>query len=94
VIQLFYSQEAIADLQRLREFIAENNPTSAQRIARELISRVEQLQVMPNMGKPVDSAPDREVIRDMVFGNYTVRYAIHGEVLVILRLWHHYENRK
>ncbi len=91
--QLIYTQEAIADLQRLREFIAEKNPSSAQRIARELIHRIRQLEQMPMMGKPVTSAPDPEVIREMVFGNYTVRYASHSNTIAILRIWHHYENR-
>jgi len=91
--QLIYTQEAIADLQRLREFIAEKNPSSAQRIARELIHRIRQLQQMPMMGKPVASAPDPEVIREMVFGKYTVRYASHSNTIAILKTWHHYENR-
>jgi len=93
MIQLIYTQEAIADLQRLRDFIAENNPSSAQRIAQELLGRIGQLQQMPMMGRQVSSAPDPEIIRDMVFSNYTVRYAIHGNTLAILRVWHHYENR-
>ena len=93
MIQLIYTQEAIADLQRLRKFIAEKNLSSAQRIAQELIHRIKQLQQMPMMGKPVASAPDPEVIREMVFGNYTVRYATHSHTLAILRIWHHYENR-
>jgi len=90
--QIIYTQEAIADLQRLREFIAEKNPLAAQRIARELVSRINQLQHMPMMGRPVASAPDPEIIRDMVFGKYTVRYAIRAQTLAILRVWHHYKN--
>jgi len=90
--EIIYTQEAIADLQRLREFIAENNPSAAQRIARELISRISQLQQMPMMGRPVASAPE-EIIRDMVFGKYTVRYVVHAQTLGILRIWHHYEDR-
>lgn len=45
------------------------------------------------MGRPVTQAPEPEVVRDMIFGNYIVRYSVHGEALVILRLWHHYEQR-
>jgi plasmid stabilization system protein ParE len=33
MIQIIYTQEAIEDLQCLRDFIAENNPDSAKRIA-------------------------------------------------------------
>ena len=91
MIRLVYTQEAIGDLERLRDFIAQNNPAAAQRIAGELIRRISQLQQMPMMGRPVASAP--EAIRDMVFGNYVVRYVVHAQVLAILRIWHHFENR-
>jgi len=93
MVQIVYTQEAIEDLQRLRTFIAEKNPLSAQRIARDLIRRIKALQEMPMMGRPVASAPEPEVIRDMVFGNYTVRYAIHAQTLAILKFWHHYEDQ-
>ncbi|MDQ6988087.1 MAG: type II toxin-antitoxin system RelE/ParE family toxin [Mariprofundaceae bacterium] len=88
---MIYTQQAVEDLQRLREFIAEKNPSSAQRIAGELRQRIHQLQQMPMMGRPVACAPDPQIIRDMVFGKYTVRYAIHGQTLAILKIWHHYE---
>jgi len=93
MIHLVYTQDAIDDLQRLREFIATNDTISAQRIAQELRRRIDQLQHMPMMGKPVPAAPDPEIIRDMIFGNYTVRYAVSGQTLAFLRLWHHYEGR-
>jgi len=92
MIEIIYTQEAIEDLQRLRDFIAKKNPASAQRIAQDLIRRIKALQDMPMMGHPVSSAPDPEVIRDIVLGNYTIRYAIHVQTLAILRLWHHYED--
>ncbi|MDQ6965969.1 MAG: ribbon-helix-helix domain-containing protein [Mariprofundaceae bacterium] len=41
------------------------------------------------MGRPVAAAPDPDIVRDMVFGNHTVRCAIHGQMLTILRIWHH-----
>jgi hypothetical protein len=47
---------------------------------------------MPLTGRPVLSAPDPEVIRDMVFGDYTVRYAAHAQTLAILKIWQHYDN--
>ncbi|QIL88345.1 hypothetical protein GNX18_00070 [Microbulbifer sp. SH-1] len=37
---LQYSPESIADLTRLREFIAEKNPIAAQRIAGELLEGI------------------------------------------------------
>lgn len=93
-MRLVYSQEAVADLVRLREFIAEKDPSAAARVAEELIARIENLCLFPHMGVGVEAAPQPDVVRDMVFGNYVVRYSVHTEALAILRIWHHYENRE
>ena len=90
---LVYSQEAVSDLERLRAFIAENDPSAAQRIGERLVTQVDKLLFMPKMGRPVEAAPDKEMIRDMIFGNYIVRYAATPNAVYILRVWHHYENR-
>ena len=92
-MKLVYSAEAIQDLVRLREFIAEKNPAAAARVAAELVSRIENLCVFPEMGRNVEFAPTSGVIKDFAFGNYIVRYALHTEAVAILRVWHHYENR-
>ncbi len=92
-MRLVYSEEAVADLVRLRAFIAEKDPAAASRIAEELIARMEKLCLFPQMGVEVPQAPQPGTLRDMVFGNYVVRYAAQTESIVVLRLWHHLENR-
>lgn len=92
-MKLIYSQEAVADLVRLRAFIDEKNPSAAARVAEELIARVEVYCTFPNMGIKVEQAPPPADVRDMVFGDYIVRYSVHSEALSVLRLWHHHENR-
>jgi plasmid stabilization system protein ParE len=92
-MKLIYSDPAIVDLIRLRAFIAESNPDAASRVAQDLVERIDNLLVFPYMGRPVDLAPDPHVIRDMVFGKYVVRYAVRQEVIAILRIWHHAEQR-
>jgi len=42
-MHLRFAPEAIEDLIRLREFIEKNNPTAAQRIARDLLPGMEKL---------------------------------------------------
>lgn len=91
-MRLVYSADAVADLVRLRAFIAEKDPRAA-RIANDLIARLEHLCLFPGMGRPVQSAPDPQTIRDAVVGKYIIRYSVHSEAVVILRLWHHYEDR-
>ena len=93
-MRLVYSEEAVADLFRLRQFIAEKDPAAAADVASELIARVENLCLFPHMGVEVASAPQPRAVRDMVFGRYIVRYAAQAESVVVLRVWHHLENER
>lgn len=92
-MNVVYSAEAVDDLKRLREFIAINNASAANRIANELVSKIEYLCLFPELGAEVEQAPTPKAIRNIVFGNYIVRYAVHTEAITILRVWHHYEQR-
>ena len=92
-MRLAYSENAVADLVRLRKFIAENDPLAAARVAAELLSHIENLCLYPEMGRAVELAPSPKAIRDAVFGKYRVRYSAHTETIVILRIWHHNEDR-
>lgn len=93
-MNLIYSEESLHDLKRLREFIARNNPAAAQRTARELVERMDYLSQFPGIGNSVSLAPKEMEIRDMVFGNYIVRYMVQPTAIIVLRIWHHYENRE
>ena len=92
-MKLIYSEESVADLVRLRAFIAEKDPLAAARVATELIARIENLRLFPTMGRAVELAQDPKAIRDAVFGKYVIRYATHTETIVTLRIWQHYEDR-
>ena len=86
-MKLVYTDEAIEDLKRFREFIAVHDPSAAGRIATELVSKIELLPDFPRMGTPVEMAPVPDSIRDMVFGKYVVRYSVHVSAIIILRVW-------
>ena len=92
-MKLIYSEESVADLVRLRAFIAEKDSLAAARVATELIARIENLRLLPTMGRAVELAQAPKAIRDAVFGKYVIRYATHTETIVILRIWQHYEDR-
>lgn len=93
-MKLLYSEQAIADLVRLRAFIAKNDPSAAARVAAELIARIDTICLYPEIGKAVALAPEPKVIRDFIFGKYVVRYALNSEAVIILHIWHHYESRE
>lgn len=93
-MKLAYTDEAIDDLKRLREFVAMHNPSAAARIATELVGKIELLPEFPKMGTPVEMAPVPNSIRDMVFGKYVVRYSLHASAIIILRVWHGLEGER
>lgn len=93
-MRLVYSEEAVSDLVRLRAFIAEKDPSAAARVAAELIARIEDLCLFPEMGRGVAHAPQPDVLRDVVFGKYVVRYSLHAGAVIVLRIWHHFEDRR
>lgn len=90
---LHYSHPAIADLRQLRTYIAQHNPSAAKQVAETLLKRIELLKEFPNLGHPVSAAPDPDSVRDCVFGRYVVRYAKREGGIVILRIWHHAQDR-
>ena len=89
-----FTPEAIEDLVRLRKFVEKNNPSAAQRIARDLLLGMEKLKVFPEIGLKVERAFEPHRIRDLYVDNYTVRYLIGDGEIVVLRLWHGKENEK
>ncbi|PFG53266.1 plasmid stabilization system protein ParE [Marinobacter sp. LV10R520-4] len=93
-MKLAYTDEAIEDLKRLRAFIGVNNPSAAAKIAIELVGKIELLSDLPKMGTQVEMAPVPDSIRDMVFGKYIVRYSVHANAIIILRVWHSLEGER
>ncbi|WP_062064106.1 type II toxin-antitoxin system RelE/ParE family toxin [Cellvibrio sp. OA-2007] len=91
-MKLIYSADALDDLVRLRNFIAVHNPQAAARIAQQLLQRIEHLKAFPQLGINVSQAPVAGSVKDFVFGNYIVRYAVQTDSLCVLRIWHHLEN--
>ncbi|MEX2474261.1 type II toxin-antitoxin system RelE/ParE family toxin [Marinobacter sp.] len=93
-MKLVYTDEAIEDLKRLRDFIAVHNPSAATRIATELVGKIEWLPDFPKMGTPVEMAPVPDSVRDRVFGKYVIRYSVHSSAIIILRVWHGLEGER
>jgi toxin ParE1/3/4 len=60
--QINYSDDALADLLALRQYIALHNPSAANRVAARIIQSVNRLQTHPRFGKPGRVAGTRELI--------------------------------
>jgi len=89
-MRLQFTRSATRDLIRLRAFIAEKDPQAASRVSRRLGRAIRQLCDHPALGKPLEELPE---VRELVAGDYIVRYTIDEETVTILRIWHGREAR-
>ncbi len=92
-MRLIYADRAVSDMARLRDFISQHDPSAAARIASELVARIEHLLRFPLMGRLVDESPEPQHIRDLIVSDYIVRYLPTDEAIIVLRVWHHREQR-
>ena len=85
---VIWSPEALFDLADLREYIAEDKPNAARRVAIAIVQTVEEgLSMNPKLGHPGRVPGTRElVIPKMPF---IVPYRIRANVLEVLGVYHH-----
>jgi len=89
-MRLQFTHSATRDLTRLRAFIAEKDPQAASRVSRRLGRAIRHLRDHPELGKPLEELPE---VRELVAGDYIVRYTLDEETVTILRIWHGREAR-
>lgn len=83
-----WTAKALADLRRLRDFIAADNPAAASRIYRALAAAPRlRLSEHPRIGRRSDEYGEREV-RILVQGTYVLHYELFGSMVTVLRVWH------
>lgn len=91
-MNLKWSNEAVADVARLHDFLAKVNPTAAARAVQTLTLAPRRLLDRPQSGRQLDQYLPREV-RRIIVGNYEMRYEVADHTLYILRVWHTREER-
>jgi plasmid stabilization system protein ParE len=93
VLKLVWSPAARRDLIRLREFIEPHNPAAARRAAAILRKSANLLQEQPGIGRRIEGREDRELSVPFGQRGYLLRYRLHEDTIVILRIWHGLEDR-
>ena len=89
-MRLEFSASAVRDLIRLRDFIAVQNSPAAERISLRLRQAIAKLVIHPDIGRPV---PELINVRELIAGDYVVRYLRSEDTVFILRVWHGKEYR-
>ena len=91
-MKLKWSNQAIADVAQLHEFLAQVNPTAAASTTQTLTVAPRLLLDRPQSGRQLDQYLPREV-RRIIVGNYEMRYELVDLTVYILRVWHTREER-
>ncbi len=68
--KIIWLDSAVEDVVRLREFIADNNPTAAKKAAEIINKAASTLEKFPNTGKPVTDLSD---YRDLYIKSWSSR---------------------
>lgn len=92
-MRVIYAPAALRDLDRLRRFLRETNPTAARRAGQIILQATQALGAYPQMGRLIDDLPIefREWPIDFGDSSYLARYHIDGETLVTLAIRHQRE---
>ena len=87
--------DALDDIQRLYEFLYEQNPESAKQASISILRGANILIHSPRLGRPMpDETGRREIFVAFGAGAYVLRYKLLNEnSVVIIRVWHSKENR-
>ncbi len=78
--------DAVYDLQALRQYIAQDKPSAANRIAKQILKTVNLLSDQPNIGRPGRVLGTRELVVSST--PYIVPYRVKNNAVEILRVLH------
>jgi plasmid stabilization system protein ParE len=94
-VRIVHSRGAIADIDRLREFLAAKSPVAARDAIAAIDGGMQSLMIFPLRGRPVGIQALRELIIPTGRSAYVVRYSYSAsrDEVVILRIWHGREER-
>ncbi|OFW20631.1 MAG: hypothetical protein A3G21_22185 [Acidobacteria bacterium RIFCSPLOWO2_12_FULL_66_21] len=93
-IDLEWSDDALADLDRFAAFLQDQSPELAAIVADEIIARAQLLSRHPKLGRPLSTREEyRQIVMQVLGGTYAFQYCYDGNRLVMLRVFHGHEAR-
>ena len=85
-MNVVWSRRAIDHLVAIREYIAQDSPASAAKVAATILQAVELLRNQPRVGRPGRILGTRELVIPRT--SYIIPYRIQGETLELLAVFH------
>ena len=94
IMKLIWLPEAKSDIQRLHKFLVKKEQRAAERAVRIIQTGAKKLLEYPQIGSRMDEDTGRrELFLPFGVGAYVLRYVIHNEHIVVIRIWHSREHR-
>lgn len=75
--EVVWTDEALAWLREIHDYIAEDNPVAATRVVQGISQRVDQLEQNPKSGYRYEDSTRH--VRILVYGNYRIAYLVETE---------------
>ena len=85
-MEIFWREVALNSLERARTYIAQDNPSAAQRVYERIFAAVRNLANMPQMGRPGRVEDTRELV--VPDTPYIVAYTVIDDQVVIIAVQH------
>lgn len=85
--KILWTGPALDDLRAIKEYVSNDRPEAARRLAEDLRKAVGRLADFPLSGRSVPEFP-RTDLREMIVAPYRIVYAASNRDVVIVRVWH------
>ena len=94
-MRVILSRSAMADLERMRLFLADQNPAASRRAIVALVRAIDGLTVFPDRGRPTGNGNSRELSVPFGRSGYVIRFVHDPKIgdIIVTRIWHGREER-
>jgi len=90
-LKLRWTNLALKDFEQAHDYIMQEDPESAQRIAQRILDATRRLQKYPRMGRVGADEETRELVVQKT--PYLLVYSLTGDAIELLRVWHTSQDR-
>ena len=85
--EIRWTNEAISWIEKIYQYIAEENPVAAQNVIEGIYEKAQVLEAFPKIGAKYRDERDGE-IRILLYGHYRIAYILKDDIVEILGIFH------
>lgn len=86
-MRVIWSEQALRDVEHIRDYIAQDSPAYAQPFIERLLHATRHLPQFPRSGRPMPEA-NRPDIREVIYQGYRIVYRLHSGSIEIIMVVH------